>query len=228
MGVLTLTGHLGSMGNIARLSADALGYDLMDRELALEAVRAIGLEDEDVAKLDERTGGFGGRLMNLMLEFLERSGRAGADSVFPGGAAESVLLRTYADTASPGMGPQDQRYIEELRDLITSLGERGRIVLVGRGAQAILAGRDDALHVRVACEQDERIRRVAERDQMTIGETRKRVQHSDEQREAWHRKYFEIDYRAPYHYHVVVNSGRFDDEQVAALVVQAARTAGVV
>ena len=227
MGVVTLTGHLGSMGEIARLCARELGYDLMDRELALEAARSIGLDESEVAKLDERTDGFGGRLRGLLLDFLERSGQAGADIAVPGGVAESVLIRSYAETAGPEMGPQDERYIAGLRELMVSLGERGGIVLVGRGAQAILAEHPGALHVRVACERGERIRRVVERDHMAPDEARKRVEHSDEQREAWHRKYFGIDYRQPYHYHLVVNSGRLTDAQAAGLVVQAARSVGV-
>lgn len=223
MGVITLTGHLGSMGDIARRCAWELGYDLMDRELALEAARSIGLDEAAVARLDERTGGLGGRLRSLLIDFLERSGQAGIDVALPGGEAESLLLRSYGEAAAAEMGPEDERYIAGLRALVLSLAERGGIVLVGRGAQAILAEHPGTLHVRVACAAEERVRRIAARDGMTADAARRRVEDSDAQREAWHRKYFGIDYRAPYHYHLVVNSGRLADEDAAALVVSAAR-----
>lgn len=131
-----------------------------------------------------------------------------------------MLTRTYADTASPEMRPDDERYIETLRRTIEQLAERGRIVIVGRGGQAMLAGRPDVLHVRIACDVEERTRRV-ERDGEPLEEARERIEHSDREREAWHHKYFDLDYRAPYHYHLMVNTGLLTDEQAADLVVRA-------
>jgi cytidylate kinase len=66
--------------------------------------------------------------------------------------------------------------------------------LVGRGGQALLANRADALHVRVVCPAEERIRRIAQRDAMDADAARTRVEESDHQREAWHDKYLGIDY----------------------------------
>ncbi len=103
------------------------------------------------------------------------------------------------------------------------IAERGNSVVVGRGGQAILAGRPDAIHVRVACDPEERIRRVAARDGMTPGAARARVQDSDSQREAWHHKYFHIDYRSPYLYHLVVNSGWLDEDLICDLIVELVR-----
>jgi cytidylate kinase len=56
---------------------------------------------------------------------------------------------------------------------------------------------------------------------MEPGAASKRVQDSDRQREAWHQKYFGIDYKSPYHYHLVVNSGRITDENAAQLIADA-------
>lgn len=215
-----MTGHLGSMGEVAHITARRLDYDVVDRELLLEAAQALGWSEEQVDGFDERTDGQGGRLMRLLRTFVERAGQSDL-TVLAGGGMESVLTRTYAETASPEMRAADERYIEALRAIISQLAERGRIVIVGRGAQAVLAGRSDVLHVRVACDQEERARRVSLRTQEPIEEARKHVAHSDAQREAWHHKYFGIDYRAPYHYHVVVNTGLLDDEQAADLVVRA-------
>lgn len=223
MSVVTMTGHLGSMGSIARETARALGYHVMDRELALEAAGALGWDETEVQAFDERTSGQGSRLMRLLQSFVERSGTGGAEGMLAGGAVEAVMIRTYGDTASPTMLPDDERYIEQLHHLIRSLAEQGDIVLVGRGAQAILADDADTVHVRVACLPEERIRRIAARDEMTLEDATKRVTDSDTQREAWHRKYFDLDYRAAYHYHLMVNSGQLSDEQATALVVEAVR-----
>lgn len=223
MSVITLTGHLGSMGTIAVRVAQALEFDLADRELMMEAASALGWSEEDVAAFDERTSGLGGRLTRLLRGFIERAGRANVDPMMTSVGLEALLGRTYGDTAGPEMQADDERYIETLTELIYAFAERGNIVIVGRGAQALLEDREDTLHVRVACPQEERIRRVSERDEMTMEDAAARVKDSDQQREAWHAKYFDLDYREPYHYHLVVNSGRLADSLAAELIVAASR-----
>ncbi len=138
--MVTMTGHLGSMGQVAHIVARRLDYDVVDRELLLEAAEALGWSEEQVAAFDERTDGQGGRLMRLLRTFVERAGQSDL-TVLAGGGMESVLTRTYAETANPEMRPDDERYIEVLHQTFEQLTERGRIVVVGRGGQAILAGR---------------------------------------------------------------------------------------
>ncbi len=66
MSVITLTGHLGSMGTIAVRVAREMEFDLADRELMMEAAAALGWSEEDVEAFDERTSGLGGRLTQLL------------------------------------------------------------------------------------------------------------------------------------------------------------------
>lgn len=215
-----MTGHLGSMGEVAHLVALRLDYDVVDRELLIEAADGLGWSEQQVSAFDERTDGQGGRLMRLLRTFVERAGQSDL-TVLAGGGMESVLTRTYAETATPEMRPDDQRYVEALQRIMNQLADRKKIVIVGRGGQAILSGRSDVLHIRVACDQNERAQRISSRLDEPVDEALKRIAHSDQQREAWHHKYFDIDYRAPYHYHLVVNTGLLNDEQAADLVVRA-------
>ena len=220
MAVVTLTGHLGSMGTIAARVADALGYALADRELLVEASRALGWSTEEVAEFDERTQGRGSRLTRLLRDFIEHAPMAEADIDGFG----PLVTSSYAETAGDAMLPRDERYIQVLAALIGSLASGGKVVIVGRGAQALLA-QEDAVHVRVVCELSERIRRVASRDGMTEQAARARIEDSDRQRQAWHQKYFAIDYESPYLYDLVLNSGSLSDEDAASLVVQLVHSA---
>jgi cytidylate kinase len=222
MSIVTLTGHLGSMGTIATRVATTLGYTLADRELLLEAAQALGWSEGDVAAFDERTEGRGSRLAHFLSEFFEH---APIDDIDASGLG-TLVGATYAETAtSEEMRPRDQRYIETLLALVGDLANRGDAVIVGRGAQAILASHPDTVHVRVVCDLDERIRRVAARDAMTLQAARARVEESDRQREAWHQKYFGISYQSPYLYHMVLNSARLSDEAAAQFIVELARGA---
>lgn len=215
MAIVTLTGHLGSMGTIDERVAETLGYALVDRELLLEAAQALGWSEEEVRAFDERTRGQGGRLTRMLRSFVEHSPAAVGDA-----DGLSLLAATYAETAAADMQPRDRRYIAALTELMNQVAERDNAVIVGRGGQAILAGRPNAVHVRVVSDLEERARRIAERDSMTLEAARARVEDSDHQREAWHHKYFDIDYRSPYLYHLVVNSGWLSDEVASDLIVR--------
>ena len=213
MSVITITGHLGSMGGVAGRVADAMGYQLVDRELVAAAAEIMGQPERDVLPLDERTGSF----VDRVVEVLQRLGAASVDPADAAGAFDMTYAHAAGVSQSAG-----QRYFETLRTVMNRLADEGNIVIVGRGGQGILAGRRDVFHARVICPQDERIARIAQRDDMTIEAARSRVEESDRQREAWHQRYLGIDYRSPYHYGVVVNTGVLADRVAADLIVRGA------
>lgn len=220
MTILTLTGHLGSMGTIAREVATRLGYALADRELLLEAAQALGWSEADVAAFDERTRGQGSRLANFLRDWARYMPVDEMDASGLGTFAAS----SYRDSASvEEMRPRDRRYIAVLSDLVLQLAERGDAVIVGRGGQALLAGRDDVVHVHIICDIEERIRRIATRDGMSDPAARLRVEDSDKQRAAWHRKYFDVDYESPYLYHMALNVTALPDALASDLVVRLAQ-----
>ncbi|MFA7295884.1 MAG: cytidylate kinase-like family protein [Dehalococcoidia bacterium] len=214
MSVITITGHLGSMGGVAGRVADAMGYQLVDRELVAAAAEIMGQPERDLLALDERTGSFVDRVIDVLQ-------RMGAASMTAGEAAGAFDM-TYANAAGAST-TAGERYFETLRTVMERLADEGNIVIVGRGGQGILAGRADTFHARVICAQDERIRRIAARDDMTIEASRARIEESDHQREAWHQRYLGIDYRSPYHYGLVVNTGVLTDRVAADLIVRGAR-----
>lgn len=214
MSVITITGHLGSMGGVAGRVADAMGYQLVDRELVAAAAEIMGQQEHDLSHLDERTGSFVDRVIDVLQ-------RIGAASVDPADAAGAFDM-TYANAAGVSQ-TAGQRYFDTLRTVMHRLADEGYIVIVGRGGQGILAGRSDVFHARVICPLEERIARIAQRDSMTIEAARARVEESDRQREAWHQRYLGIDYRSPYHYALVANTGMLSDRTASDVIVRAAR-----
>ena len=55
MSIITLTGHLGSIGEIPKLLAAHLNYRLIDRELLIESAQMLGMNDSELEQFDERT-----------------------------------------------------------------------------------------------------------------------------------------------------------------------------
>src|SRR5205823_2721089 len=117
-------------------------------------------------------------------------------------------------------------YFESLQDVVRHFARQGNMVIVGRGAQLMLANARDTVHVRVYCPFDERVQRVAKAAKSTTTAVRRRVQDSDRERDAWHRKYFGADYQALEHYHAVVNVARMSDERASVVIIDMAHALG--
>ena len=226
MTVITLTGELGSMGNIGRLTAQRLDYDLLEPELTVAAAQALAFPERRIEALGKRTGGLGPRFVARLREYLAKNIGSAGRSMFAGGTVEEVMSRTYGEATGPRMTADDRQYIEALQSVVEYFAKRGNIVMVGRGTQVMLAGARNTVHVRVFCPFEERVARVAKSDRRPAAEVRRRVEESDRDRAAWHRKYFNADYQSLEHYDAVVNSGRVKDEVASDLVLEVVQRLG--
>jgi len=103
------------------------------------------------------------------------------------------------------------------------LGQRGNIVILGRGGQMILGELPTALHVLTQAPLELRTRRLAERDQLTPEEASKRVHELDSGRAAFHRKFFKVDVNDPCLYDLVIDTTRLSYPVAAEIVALAAR-----
>ena len=101
----------------------------------------------------------------------------------------------------------------------------GNCVLVGRGGQCILRGRDDAFHVFVYSPRQYRLRRVRP-EASNEPEARALMDRIDQQRLNYIRRYFDQDWYDRRLYHLMLNSS-LGDETSGAVVICAMHTAGV-
>lgn len=218
MTVITVTGEVGSFGDIPTTVGKFLGCRVVDRQIPQDLARQLGWSTADVAALDERVGGFLERLARSFETFGVAQANGGLTPWSLGGVSQWPIgpLRTVED-----------RYITALRDRVIEYASTGDIVIVGRGAAAILAEWPSALHVRLDCPFDVRVGRVAMRNLLTGPEAEHAVKKSDAQREAWHRRYFAVGCRTPYLYDLTLNTERMPDAQAAEVICHAAGVVGL-
>jgi len=101
----------------------------------------------------------------------------------------------------------------------------GNCVLVGRGGQCILRGRDDAFHVFIYAPRQHRLRRVRP-ETANEPEARALMDRIDQQRLNYIRRYFDQDWYDRRLYNLMLNSS-LGDETSGAVVICAMHTAGV-
>jgi len=111
-------------------------------------------------------------------------------------------------------------FLRYLMKVVGTIGKHGRAVIVGRGAQFILA-QNENLKVRVIAPLPMRIQNVAQALDMTESEAQKRILKNDSDRRSFSRKYFYADVTNPLNYDLVINTNRMSIDAGVKSVVAA-------
>src|SRR2546426_9927266 len=202
--VITITRQYASGGSeVARLVAAELRWDVIDNEFVDEVARRAGLPPDAVEQRDERAPG--------LLERLARTLAAGSPELF------------IATASVPRVELDEVALIQLTERVIAEAAAHGRIVLVGRGAQAVLAQRPDALHAYVVAAKPWRMKLAVERLGVNPAEVEKVVDETDRQRDQYVRTYYGRQRQEVVNYDMVVNTEKLGIDGAAALIVAEAR-----
>ncbi|MCL4207394.1 MAG: cytidylate kinase family protein [Pirellulaceae bacterium] len=119
--------------------------------------------------------------------------------------------------------PPHQKYLDGLRRVAVEAAERGRVILVGRGARHLLGERSGCLHLRLVAPQAWRAERLARLEgkapEVALAECMK----VDRTRRRFHRCFFGETANDSSHYDLVVNTGRVPLQDVADTIVELVR-----
>ena len=205
--LITVTRQYASGGSdVARLVAKALGWTLIDNEFVDQVARLAGLPAAEVAQLEERAPG--------LLERLARTLSVASPEMFiaasgaPQAQAEETAIHTMTER------------------VIAEAAAHGRVVLVGRGAQSVLAQRHDALHVYVVASKPWRMKLAVERLGADPAKAEKVVDDYDRQRDQYVRTYYGRTRHDPENYDLVLNAERLGFEGAAKLIVTEVKRRG--
>jgi cytidylate kinase len=110
--------------------------------------------------------------------------------------------------------------------VLHEIAESGGVVL-GRAAAIVLAGRDDALHVRLDGPVETRIAQAVQRSGRPEAEVRRAVRSNDAARAAYVRNFYRADPADARHYHLVIDTTAIPWSAAADIVVAAARARGL-
>ena len=77
------------------------------------------------------------------------------------------------------------------------------------------------LHVRIEAPEDTRSQRIQSDQDISLKEAEKIVAGRDRAAELYLKRFYDIDWSNPLHYHLVINTGKWETEAAAHLVVEA-------
>lgn len=187
---------------MARRVADSLGWRLLDSAFVDGIAKGLHATPSDVRAIDERAPSLAERLADAL--------------ALGGGEVMSASLATP-------MPPTEQRIAEVTGEVIDRTVARGPVVVVGRGAQAYLAQRDDVLHVHCYAPHDALIERTMMREGIGREDAEKMVKARNEQREQYVKRMFGRAWLSPEHYHIMLNTAWLGHDRCVAIVLDLAR-----
>lgn len=100
------------------------------------------------------------------------------------------------------------QYLTHLLKVITTIGNHGNAVIVGRGANYILPP-EQALRIRIISPDKDKIATIVSERGLVRGEAEKYVSQTESDRNAFVLKYFHVDANDPSYYDLVIDSSRF-------------------
>ena len=207
MPVITISRHYGSGGiEVARRLCDILGYRYFDKTLMVRVAAEVGISEKEVVDLSVDT--------YKMRGFLDRLfGRRRSSSWAPTGTPRSDRLRVEA--------LDEGASVNLVKDTIVAAYERDNVVIVGRGGQAVLRDKPGVLHVRITAPQGARALRVKERNNIPLSQATELVRSKDQGATDYLKRFLDINWENPLLYHLIINTGWWEIEDTAELIVNA-------
>jgi len=203
MPIVTISRQYGSGGSVlAAEVAKELGWPLLDNAFVDAVAEGAGVSPEDVALREERVPTLTERLLSAIA--------LGSPEAMP-----TLLEATLPLT--------EERLLAVTTEVIEQAASHGPCVIVGRGSQAVLARREDALHVFCCATHEALIARAAERLGTDAEHARRKVNETNNQRAQYVRGHFGRDWGAPENYHLCVNTATLGIPAAVELVVTMTR-----
>ena len=206
--IITISRQYGAGGSeVARRVAAALGWRVVDNELVEEVAARAGLPASDVAEREERVPSFAERLARTL-------------------AASSPEL--FTAPVPGGIVPkfQEADLVRITETVVAEVAAKGKAVLVGRAAPAVLAQEEDSLHVKLVAPRPYRIQAAAQRLGVDPGKAAEILDETDTMRERYLRQFYRRNWNDPVNYHMVLNTGALGHDGVTEIIVGEARRRG--
>lgn len=179
-------------------------YGARGRSLAVELGRRTGFTvwDKELLSAIAEVAGADER---LLASLDERRRKIVEDSLY-GALMGSKLSNTH--------------YFRSLLRVVHTIRVHGQSIIVGRGSNYIIKTQD-VLRLRIVCPIEDRVAHVAATEGISEQDSQKLIKARDTERDDFIRYYFKKNSSNPEDYDLVLNSGVFNIEQMADLILEA-------
>jgi len=223
VGVITISRLFGCAADeIAKRVAEALGYEVVDKELLAHVAAEAQASEEEVARYDETTLSPVERFLRALVKF---AAPEEAITWSPGPLRETPFwLPTREQWQREGARVLDhEECLKFTQVALKKLAQKGRVIIIGRGGMVVLRDFPKALHVRLFAPLEWRVQRLAQIENLPPEKAKQKIIAEDKRRAEYIRHFYGVDWNDPALYHMVLNVAALGIEATSRLIVSAAR-----
>ena len=152
MPVITINGPIGCGSvTVGQMVSQQLNINFVDRLVFTQAARLVGTPVGALIDKEQRVVRFRDRLGRFVQTMLERSAVAGVSGEpYFGRGIETLPPETFAELSGESTTPSqidDKAFLEVTTKVVNDLHRQGDVVIIGRGANVILANTPGVVHV---------------------------------------------------------------------------------
>ena len=200
--LITVSREFGAGGSdLARELGERLGWPVLDHDVIHRVAEQLRLDENTVEHFDEHPPSLLARIATVL--------------IIP--QPDLFSFPPSTDVAS------HDRIAAATTEVIRAAAADPPLIIVGHGAQCILAGRPDVLHVRAIAPLGDRIRRIASRLNVDPAFAANLLRRADGDRQAYVQRYFHADWHSELLYDLRINTARVPIDEAAEVVVELVR-----
>jgi len=210
---MTLYAELGTDGEyIGRAVAERLGLAYIDRPVLARAVEEAMARGPEVPEYNLARGKWVRQIAAEALALARSGHRAAHTHELPAFVATGLM--------------SEESYLRLLQTVLLELSRAGRVLLAGRGAEALLRDQPTSLHVRIVAPLERRVARVMELLHADRPMALEAIERADSIHSGYLKYAMNVDWTDPSLYDLTISASRFPTDHAVEMVAAAAAVLG--
>ncbi len=198
MAVLSISRQFGAGGwTLGKSISDQLGYRFVSSQIINEMAKEANISVEWVKGVEKNAGDWLMRFVNKCVngEFMER----------------------YLGDAKTDF--DEKKYVTFLKSIINRIADEDNVVILGRGSQYILQGRENVIHLLLVADLEDRIKFLNKIWKISVKDAEKEILLREKRRDSFMKDFDQGPPNSPNLYHMVLNTSRIDFDQVKKTII---------
>ncbi|MAU55810.1 MAG: hypothetical protein CL899_02570 [Dehalococcoidia bacterium] len=222
--------HCSGQRDIGKIVARKLGFDYIDRIILADIAKKVGSTVEAVSKRQDKKPSIAAIFANGITQILNNSSAIGmgGDPYF-GPGIETVMSKEYNELDETIVkNPEDidyNRMIKATKEVIYDISQLGKVLIISRGASAILKDQDNTLRIFFISNFERRIEIAKDIHNVTSNDEAEEIlKHADHAQNEYYIKAFGLDFDDMSMYHSVLNTSALEVETCSEVVLALAKS----
>ena len=217
--------HCSGQRDPGRIVARELGFDFVDRIMLAEIAKKVGSTVEAVSMRKLKKPSIIDMFAKGINQILNSSPTVGVggDPYFGPGIENAMSKEFYELDETIIKNPEDvdyKRMIEATNEVIKDISDLGKVLVISRGASAILKDKENVLRVFFYASEDDRIKRA--KSMHNLGSNHDAIdllRHADHAQDEYFRKAFNLDFNNQSMYHLILNTSKLNPDECSDIIL---------